>query len=274
MQVSNTRGLQKNIIDKYISIIKEYVDMMNETKITKETLYSVSNMFIGICTINRVFEYVMTKTKNIEKACYYSKKSSYYYLEYIEQIHSTNLYQNLNHMDVVMFVYKKTIFDLNSPDSAYGTMNNILSLNNDTFVMEDNVLRGLLNKIIKITNVIFYWENTDITFLERRHLCHNYLERALGHCACQNRNSIKNINIIEHAFLCIERVQEKVRIPYEKYAILLNETLDYIETRKKNRSEQNYDNSDLLLKFIVHEDELHENFHNKTIKTFVNWMLL
>ena len=56
-------------------------------------------------------------TKNIELTMFHSKKALYYYIEFIGQISDVSVhhsYLQLNSKDATLFVYKKTIYDINN----------------------------------------------------------------------------------------------------------------------------------------------------------------
>jgi hypothetical protein len=100
--------VKREIVDKYVRIMHEYFELMLQSDIMAELKYPVLSLNIGVNSLHRVFEYVLLKTKNIDTAYCYAQRTYYYYLEYMEQIYKANLSQNLNHMDAILFVYKKT----------------------------------------------------------------------------------------------------------------------------------------------------------------------
>ena len=116
--MTTTKYFKNRIILKYALIIKEYFDLMNQN----ETLKNLSNpnpsLYIGMNAIHRVFEYILIKNKNIDHAYYYSQKCYYYYLEYMEQIHKSDLLQNLNHIEKQKEDYINTYFTKDIKDIA------------------------------------------------------------------------------------------------------------------------------------------------------------
>lgn len=68
----------------------------------------------GIDTIVNVFKLLLIYTKNYELALYHTEKSCVYYIEFITQIGQNNQhYLDLNTRDAIIFVFKKTIYELN-----------------------------------------------------------------------------------------------------------------------------------------------------------------
>uniref|UniRef100_A0A6C0JGX7 Uncharacterized protein n=1 Tax=viral metagenome TaxID=1070528 RepID=A0A6C0JGX7_9ZZZZ len=250
------------IIDKYVSVINEYMELIAESKYMNETSTLASSMYIGMNSLHRVFEYVILKTKNIEKACHYSKKTFYYYLEYMEQINSSNLCQNLNHMDAVLFVYRKTIFDLydGEPEDSYNTMTNIIVSNEESILMDDVECRAFFTNISKFVNTLFYWENESLTFSERKELCATFLLPFL-----------QQVNILDKTTRYLDFIQKKEKLLIGLYTKLLKEILESIGKRKKTRS-NDFDTSDYLQKCFVEFDLFHEKLTSGNMSDLVNWL--
>ena len=76
------------------------------------------NLFIiqrGFETIIHCFKLLLLYTKNVELALYHSKKAYIYYVEFIGQIgYNNHSFLKLNSTDATLFVYKKTIFEINT----------------------------------------------------------------------------------------------------------------------------------------------------------------
>uniref|UniRef100_A0A6C0LAV1 Uncharacterized protein n=1 Tax=viral metagenome TaxID=1070528 RepID=A0A6C0LAV1_9ZZZZ len=249
------------ILDTYSKLINEYFGLLNESEIMKEMNYPSSSVYIGVNAIHRVFEIILMKTKSIEKTYYYCQRAYYYYLEYIEQIYRANLSQNLNHMDIILFVYKKTIYDTYDGDDNDNshTLTNIMTLNNETLVFDDKEWRIILLRIAKTINVIFHWENTTIEFHERKAISNNYLSRYLN-----------KIDAIDSSLQYLEVIQEKMDMDYDVYVELLKEIIKKMES---NRSKTGIDLNDFILtKFYLEEPQCREKFENGNMKEFVKWL--
>jgi hypothetical protein len=76
------------------------------------------NKFIivrGLETVSHVFNNILYYSKNIDLAFYHGQKAFYFYVEFIEQISDDqHTFLQLNSRDATMFVYKKTLFDINN----------------------------------------------------------------------------------------------------------------------------------------------------------------
>jgi hypothetical protein len=103
-----------NILNKQHVLIIDYLNFISET------LHKIKNVAFckyivlgGFKTILHVFNMILLYTKNMDLAFYHSQKAFYFYIEFVEQInHDQNAYLKLNSKDAILFVYKKTIFDI------------------------------------------------------------------------------------------------------------------------------------------------------------------
>ena len=68
----------------------------------------------GIETLTHVFNTILHYTKNLEITYLHSQKAYYYYIEFISQIsEDQNIFLQLSSNDAIMYVYKKTIYNIN-----------------------------------------------------------------------------------------------------------------------------------------------------------------
>lgn len=104
------------IVEKYIALIGEYYAFIRENpNIIHKKQYSYL-LARGLDTITHVFTIILFYTKNLELTYYHSQKSFYFYVEFIEQIlDAQNAFLHLDSRDASIFVYKKTIYEIN-PD--------------------------------------------------------------------------------------------------------------------------------------------------------------
>ena len=102
------------IMEKYVSLVIEYTTFIRDKN---NILYKKHYPYIlarGLDTITHVFIMILFYTKNIELTYYHSQKSFYYYVEFIEQILDVqHTFLHLSSRDASIFVYKKTIYEIN-----------------------------------------------------------------------------------------------------------------------------------------------------------------
>ena len=112
------------IMEKYVSLVVEYTTFIRDKN---NILYKKHYPYIlarGLDTITHVFIMILFYTKNIELTYYHSQKSFYYYVEFIEQILDVqHTFLHLSSRDASIFVYKKTIYEINQ-DHRKETENN------------------------------------------------------------------------------------------------------------------------------------------------------
>ena len=125
----------------------------------------------GLDTITSVFKILLYLTKNLDLTYYHSQKAFYFYVEFIEQISDDqNSFLQLSSREASLFVYKKTIFEVNNDFRK-----NMLEYNNN-----ENNLRQIIDLSLHIyTNIINY---------------------------CINHNSFTNINKNEFLNMCCVKI--------------------------------------------------------------------
>jgi len=198
---------------KYINIIIEYL-----TNIIKNDIYSTFIIIRGIETISHTFKYILYYTNNLDLTYYHSQKALYLYIEFINQITTDrNVFLQLNSRDALMYVYKKTIFEL---DRVY--CKDICD-SNKKFV--EHIKQ--VNEFIELsTSIIFYILNNKETLNINADIIRTI------HKICDN---IINIKLYDYSIcsLFIQKLNVNV-INLEKYADitilffkkLINNTID------------------------------------------------
>ena len=132
--LNNSDNYKKNIVssfgeivDKYMKLLIEYIHFTmehinNNTVTIKNNEYNKFIFGKGMDTITHVFTLLLYYSKNVELAYYHSQKAFYFYIEFISQISDDqNTFLNLSSRDAVMFVYKKTIFNIQGDIQKYNS---------------------------------------------------------------------------------------------------------------------------------------------------------
>jgi hypothetical protein len=155
------------ILDKYVKIIIEYLKYILENHKIKNSSYKKFILIRGLETISHVFHFILYYTNNLEISNFHSQKAIYFYVEFIQQTSSEeNSFLQLNSGDAVMYVYKKTIFDINNEYRKNTNNNWKKETNNDVFLKWDtincsvNILKNILLSIVNSKNGI------DIKFID------------------------------------------------------------------------------------------------------------
>jgi len=162
---SNYQDTFITIFIKYMTIINEYLKQYLDNIFIQNSQYNIYVLNRGISTLNHVFKILLLYTKNLDLVYYNCQKSYIYYIEFIQQISDDNhSFLQLNSKDASLFVYKKTIFDINN-DIQKNFVNDQKSIkityDIDLFLkIYNNILNKLINNY-NIINIIKYI-NTDL----------------------------------------------------------------------------------------------------------------
>ena len=185
-------------IDNYRSILNEssysIFSKLNEICIqyvnhfTTTNNLSKTNSYIflkGLQCVLNVFYFILLYTKNIELSFNHSKQSILYYVEFIQQIGDDNQgFLQLSSKDAVIFVYKKTIFDINTEAKKKHSINkdeklvvkfmessidyiiSFISFILDKDVLDKETIVLNINKLIDIVkdndNIYFYYKKVNV----------------------------------------------------------------------------------------------------------------
>ena len=102
------------IISKYLDIISEYINFSVANIHIQKNNYFKYVIIKGIETIQYVFIMLLLYTKNLDLTHHHCSKAFYYYIEFIGQVGDDNhVFLRLTSTDAILFVYKKTIFEIN-----------------------------------------------------------------------------------------------------------------------------------------------------------------
>jgi hypothetical protein len=136
-----------DILLKYTTLLNEYTKFIFENFTNKNKLYSKFIMIRGLDTITNVFNHVLLYTKNLDISYFYSQKAYYFYVEFIEQItNDNNAFLKLSSRDASLYVYKKTIFEINT---EYKKKPEFI------FYHEEKQKHFLLNNFIQLSKILF-----------------------------------------------------------------------------------------------------------------------
>ena len=103
------------IVLLFVNIINNFIIYFIETVRFSNVEYYSYILNRGVEMIRHVFNLLFIYTKNTELIMHHLKKGYLYYIEFINQIGDDGkTFLKLNSKDAILFVYKKTIFDINT----------------------------------------------------------------------------------------------------------------------------------------------------------------
>ena len=244
-------------------IITIFHDFLNEflLKIVNSSINNIglkSTTHLGVQTMIHVLEYSLYQTKSLEKSYVYIKTGETYFLEYLEQMNNSGYIEDVNLNEIVLFVYKKTIFNLKSGESDENILNNMLTLSDTYLVFDEEELNNVFIDIRKCVNTLFYWKNNKITNSQRQELNNKYF---LIIMSFDNKWDI---------FTILEYIQNIFDYDYNEYKILIKEIVD-INKKKKMKK---IDNEELMKVFYCEKENLKDNKKSMTPKQFIKWLII
>lgn len=102
------------VINKYLDIVNEYITFAISNIHIQKNNYFKYVIIKGIETIQYVFIMLLLYTKNLDLVHQHCCKAFYYYVEFIGQVgDDSHVFLRLTSKDAILFVYKKTIFEIN-----------------------------------------------------------------------------------------------------------------------------------------------------------------
>lgn len=104
-----------NIYVLFINLINDFIlYFVDSIELTDPNYYNYI-LLRGIETMKHIFNLLFIYTQNLELIMHHLKKSYLYYVEFLNRIGvDKNSFLQLNSKDAIIFVYKKTIFDINT----------------------------------------------------------------------------------------------------------------------------------------------------------------
>lgn len=200
-------------VTKYAIIISEFI-LYNSSKKHYRTLeYNQYVTYQGIQSLFHIYHQLLMYTKNIELVCYHVQKAYYYYVEFISQINKEqHSFLQFNIKDAIMFIYKKTIFNLDKQ------LINVYK----TYKDDEIILRELYEVTNKINHLFLY-----VTDIIRIHSIHNNVsEKTITNsmdtdklteelfCKSLNYEKLENLDNSDLNLTNIKKIDDYDRLTY------------------------------------------------------------
>lgn len=105
----------EEVMNKYTELLVEYINFILENVKIKKFEYANFIINRGFNTITHVFNNTLYYTRNLDLTYFHCQKAFYFYVEFICQIsEAEKLFLQLSSRDAATYVYKKTLFEINS----------------------------------------------------------------------------------------------------------------------------------------------------------------
>ena len=254
----------KTYVGRYVELINEYMLYVVENMIIQDDAYLSFLIQRGVETIMHCFKFLLMYTKNLELTIYQCKKALYYYIEFIGQISDVSLhhsYLQLNSKDATLFVYKKTIYDINN---IY--RKNFIQSNND---------KQFLNSI---SNIIVLFNATLFHLLQKERLKYSKKESII-HFAIDRATSITDKLFTKNNYFLTDIKTELCLFVFRIFQTYDIDTIKYSNIceifikKLRKYSENEIPDVKILLKEKLSDNESIRNLEEMSALRYINWIL-
>jgi hypothetical protein len=179
----NIDNTTSEITEKYYMLIAEYFKFITENIKVKNSNFAKFIITRGLDTITNVFNSIFYYTKNIDLTYFHCQKSFYFYVEFVGQrSEDEKMFLQLSSRDATLYVYKKTIFEINSECK---------NTNEPSKLINDQI--AIINSYINIYKTMVY----KIIQSDRNNINNNlYIETFEKICKKINKTNLNNENVV------------------------------------------------------------------------------
>ena len=242
------------ILNKFVHILIEYMRFISEKIMMKNKKYYCFIFERGVETLIHVFSVIFYYTKNVDLTFYHTQKACYFYVEFIEQISDDNVtFLQLSSRDATLFVYKKTIFDINNEYKK--------SIQEPT--EEEKIILSKINSYMGIYKsiVLFITNHNDFTKTNYINICSDSIEFISETLNKNKMNSdILRINCI---YLFATLLDDK-NLEINDFFKLLDEFIKKIISKKKI--------DEKVIKNIMYDTEIQNLIDDNKLNKIVEWI--
>lgn len=270
--ISNTDNYNQNFefsdtktyVGRYVELINEYMLYVVENMIIQDDAYLLFLIQRGVETIMHSFKFLLMYTKNLELTVFQCKKALYYYIEFIGQISDVSLqhsYLQLNSKDATLFVYKKTIYDINN---VY--RKNFIQSNNDKLFLNS------------ISNIIVLFNATLFHLLQKERLKYSKKESII-HFAIDRATSITDKLFTKNNYFLTDIKTELCLFVFRIFQTYDIDTIKYSNIceifikKLRKYSENEIPDVKILLKEKLYNNASISNLEEMSALRYINWIL-
>jgi hypothetical protein len=245
------------ILGKYNLLIIEFLKFMSDNINLKNNTCNKFIIIRGLDTVSHVFNNILYYSKNIELAFYHGQKAFYFYVEFIGQISDDqHTFLQLSSRDATMFVYKKTIFDINNE------WRKNMNLNFETSIgLNDQIDIIHIHANITKSIISFFINKSEFLSNEKKSYLTNIIIKTAKIIEKINDSKL-DIKIFNIILFFIEQIDNNLH--YEKYFEIINLFLKKINKGKIN-----------IIK--IQENIYHTDFSKRidedTPEKFITWLI-
>lgn len=245
------------IFNQYLKVIYKY----NETIITSIHInkhdYFKYVYLKGIESLTYIFNMLIMYTKNLSLTYHNCEKSLFYYIEFIGQIGDDNhSFLQLSSKDAILFIYKKTIFDINDSYKKNMINTNVDSKIINNIFMFTDAYKHCINIYINTNNI------NKSTEIDLRNNLYHVIFISINKLFNNLNDMLKSKNKFTH----LEYFKNILSILLSKNYDFNNETFDHLLTVIVKNSDKKKSLLNLLSN--ITSTDFDENYNNSAyIKT-------
>jgi len=265
--ILNTENYKKkfdfNVDEAYLSFIK-LMDKYNYTVLTSINIikhqYFKYVYLKGIESLTHIFSFLIFYTKNLSLTYYHCEKSLFYYIEFIGQIGDDNhSFLQLNSKDAILFIYKKTIFDIDDNIKKNCNITESEKITFDKINLFTDLYKNHINIIINSNNidVVSQLENRNNLYKENFVLINDIFNLIIS----KNKNINTSNNILHYYKITKNIMLKKYDLPNS-----VCKTIFYIISKQFEKKKSKLEN--ILVKINSNEFDNHYN-DNEFIKNYL-----
>ena len=246
----------KQILQEYKSLISEFIIHISDSVKLHDKSYYEFIIKRGLDTLLHCFKMLLLYTKNIGQVSYYCKKALCYYVEFIGQIaQDSNSYLQLNTKDATLFVYKKTIFEIDNDFRKKYVFNLDEKETLELITLNIEIFNSLVFNQLKLQNKDINNEKDVATILTNIVNCFNRLETGTTNIKADIENSkIIQFFVNNIVIFCTD---------VDNYIEICN---TFIKKIKKKHI------SIYQLTKCFYMDKCEERYNSLTTLKFINWI--
>ena len=112
---TDSSDTSSEVFVRFLNLSGEYIIQCMDNIHMRNVRYYEYILNRGLLTLSHVFKTLYLYTRNLDLTVHHCQKAIYYYVEFIGQIGDDHhSFLQLNSKDAILFVYKKTIFEIDS----------------------------------------------------------------------------------------------------------------------------------------------------------------
>jgi len=256
--ILNIENYKKTIEDPINEIFNQYLKVIHKYNETITTSIHINKhdyfkyiYLKGVETLTYIFNMLIMYTKNLSLTYYHCEKSLFYYIEFIGQIGDDNhSFLQLSSKDAILFIYKKTIFDIS--DLYKKNMTNTVKDSQiiDNILMFTDTYKHCINIYINTNNI------NKSTEIELRNNLYKLIFASINKLFNNLNDTLKSKNKTTH----LEYFKDILSIILSKKYNFSNENFNYLLTLIV----KNIDTKKILLNILknITSTDFDENYEN------------